>query len=268
MLYSREQNELLYADYNRLRREIERLLLQLASQNRDFEDNTVRDHFFYGAGRRLRGLRKATENIYNLFPLETTQPLSEDVLMDVQINLHAFVINLYGIFENWAIAFTARHGLEQVVTNPMHRSFFRRELRSHLPDTLHSYVTSEAFTTWRDKYLKNYRHSLAHRIPLYIPPAWFTEEEGVRYNELEEEKFELLLGWDGSSEVDNVLERVKAIEGQQENIGRPCPTFTHSFIENDEVEQVYLHPQLLSDLGVVVEFGQLYLQEWQNRAET
>jgi hypothetical protein len=33
-------------------------------------------------------------------------------LADVQINLHAFVMNLYGIYDNWAWAYVLRHDLE------------------------------------------------------------------------------------------------------------------------------------------------------------
>jgi hypothetical protein len=41
-------------------------------------------------------------NIYRLFPPNLERPLSREALSDVQINLHAYVINLWGVFDNWA----------------------------------------------------------------------------------------------------------------------------------------------------------------------
>ena len=58
------------------------------------------EHLLHGAGRRVGVIRRAIENVFSLFPPETKRPLQSDALADVQINLHAFVMNLYGIYDN------------------------------------------------------------------------------------------------------------------------------------------------------------------------
>jgi hypothetical protein len=65
----------------------------------------------HGVGRRLKLLGRCVRNVFHLFPPSRTIPLASDDLDEVQISLHAFVMNLYGLFENLAWAFVLRHDL-------------------------------------------------------------------------------------------------------------------------------------------------------------
>ena len=98
---------------------------------------------------------------------------------------------------------------------------------------------------------------MAHRIPLYIPPAEFTNKEGERYNDLESKKTELIkaMKW----------KKLDALYEEQKNIGRPSFMFLHSF-EGEPSRPVLFHPQLLCDGLGVVEFGALYMKYWNERA--
>lgn len=221
-------------------------------------DSGVREQLLHGAARRLGVLCRSLVRIFELFPLDQERPLSMDTLADVQINLHAFVINLSGIFDNWAWAYVVRHDLLGKIGGLHSVGLFNSATRSRLPLALREYLGTQSLHDWQTKYLKNYRDALAHRIPLYIPPAEFTAEEGVRFNELEAEKQRCMreLNWP----------RINAIHAEQSDLGVPSFTFQHSFAADQPSRAVLMHPQLLTDGHGVVEFGKLFLEHWQEVA--
>jgi hypothetical protein len=128
----------------------------------------------------------------------------------------------------------------------------------HLPEAIRSYVASERMIKWHSDYLKNYRDALAHRIPLYIPPSELTPEEGERFRALQNEEADCILT--------NRWDRLEEVKREQNAIGRPCFAFLHSYAENS-VRPVLLHPQLLSDALTLIEFGNLFLQNWHQRTD-
>ncbi|MGK2959112.1 MAG: hypothetical protein ACSLFB_12110 [Acidimicrobiales bacterium] len=203
-------------------------------------------------------MKRSIKNVFTIFPPETERPLSAEDLADVQINLHAFVINLYGVYDNLAWAFVLRHDLEVKTGGRKGIGLFNSSTHKHLPLALRQYLSSGERTQWHEKYVKNYRDALAHRIPLYIPPAEFTSDEGARYNELEAEKISCIkaMQW----------ERLDEVYVEQATIGVPCFTFLHAFSEDTPPCPVLLHPQMLSDGRAVVECGNTFLKHWHEGA--
>ncbi|WP_126804155.1 hypothetical protein [Aliidiomarina minuta] len=218
-------------------------------------DSRAREYLLFGAGRRISVLRRAMSRIFETFPLRLERPLPLVGIHDVQIYLQAYVINLFGLFDNLAWAFVLFHDLEDQVGGKFGVGFQRRGTQRFLPQSLRDYVTNEQHRQWNENYLKSYRDALAHRIPLYIPLAQFTPEEGERFNELESEKARCIREHD--------FERLEQMEGEQRNLGKPMPAFLHSFEEDGARSPVLLHPQLLSDAMAVSEFGELFFDNWQ-----
>jgi hypothetical protein len=58
----------------------------------------------------------------------------------VQINLHAFVINLSGVFDNWAWAFIHRHDLLRNVGGKTNVGMFKEATQRLLPAALSDYL--------------------------------------------------------------------------------------------------------------------------------
>jgi hypothetical protein len=236
---------------------LQQLAVGCVHHGQQTSDPHIQEHMLRGAGRRLAVLRRSIENIYSLFPLNATEKLSRDTLSDVQINLHAFVINLYGVFDNFAWAFVLRHNLVTIIGGRKRVGMFNAATQHYLPDVLKSYLKQESVSWWFDMYLKEYRDALAHRIPLYIPPFTVTENEGEKYNTLEVEKLQCIkaVNW----------RRLDEIYVEQEAIGVPCYTFLHAFAGGEPPRPVFLHPQVLSDGKTVMEFGELFLKHWHER---
>lgn len=218
------------------------------------QDGIVRDYMLHGVARRLNLLRQCLITIFERFPPKTTKPLDTEILHEVQINLHAFVMNLYGTFENLAWAFVACHKLQGVIGNRTNVGLFLRSTQQFLPTPLRDYLTSPTIAKWHSEYLKNYRDALAHKIPLYIPPARYTDEEAARDRTLGAMEHEYIRArrW-------NDLERVRA---EREELGNAFPIFLHSFSGGDRVRPVHLHPQLICDAKTILEFGPLFFAHW------
>ena len=254
MAYTEEQAAHLVEESSNVSRELQTLMLQTVMQGQTSTDKHVREHVVHGAARRLRTLERGISNIFALFPPSAHQPLPKAVVGDVQVNLHAFLINLSGIFDNWAWAYVMRHQLLERIGDRRGVGLFTDATRKYLPRELRDYLVSKETSGWHSDYLKSFRDALAHRIPPYIPPATFTPEDGEKYNHLESEKIECIKRMDWL--------RLEEIEHEQPLIGKPCFTFLHSYAEDDAPTVLRLHPQVLSDARTIVEFGSLFLEHW------
>ena len=238
---------------------LQALLLQTVHHAQVATNARAKEHLIHGAARRLKVLRRSLANVFRLFPPQHRTPLEPETVQDVEINLHAFVINLYGIFENLAWSYVLRHDLESKIGNKNKVSLFLRDTQKHLPAAVRDYLISPTMLAWQKEYLKNYRDSLAHRIPLYIPPATFTPEEGEQYSRLESEKLENI--------KNRNWEQLDEIYAKQNELGRACPVFLHLLSETGKLDRpVYLHPQMICDVQTVLEFMPIYLHHWHKEA--
>ena len=259
MAYTLEQVEHFNGECHRILHELEQLQLRIVAQGQPLDpESRLREHLLHGAARRVGAIRRAIQNIYALFPPETERPLQRDVLADVNINLHAHVMNLYGLYDNWAWAYVLQHNLEEVIGGRRRVGLFIEATRNRLPTELREYLSLRQTTEWHQNYAKSFRDALAHRIPPYIPPALLTPEEGTRHNELELEKVQCI--------TNRRWERLEEVWTEQGGLGAPCPYFLHAYTEETPPRPVYLHPQVLSDAMAVIEFGDLFLEHWRRSA--
>lgn len=204
----------------------------------------ARECMHNGVGRRLSLLHRCIQNMFRLFPPDCAEKLSQDDRTDLEINLHAFLINIYGIIDNTALALAYENDLirvggeQKVHTNDV--NLFNRRFRRLLNPRLSEYLREKNITNWYKLYAKNYRDALAHRIPPYVPPAVLTDEDSRKYMELYREL---------QTETDQ--RRIEALQAEQAGLGTPNFLFVHSFSE--KANFVYLHPQLIVDFGTVEE---------------
>jgi hypothetical protein len=252
--YSAEQVKKLQQDAERVGSELELLVQDGVSHAQRIADEEIRSHLKHGASRRLNILSESVRRIFFLFPPQQERPLPRQVLVEAQIYLHAFVINLSGVFDNWAWAFILRHGLREQVGDRTNIGMFRKPTQRLLPSLLSDYLTSESIVTWHRKYLTGYRDSLAHRIPLYIPPATWTLEDSQLYERLDAEIADCIR--------QQQFEHLDDLRNQQDAIGTASPVFVGAFSGEDASKPVFLHSQVIADATTVAEFGRRYYSAW------
>ncbi len=177
----------------------------------------------HGLARRLMTLARCMERVYRIIPLDAENPAIDEI-QDASIFLQAFVVNVYGSIDNlarlwvWEAEVTKSNGgrLPQkwIGLKPS-----CRHVRQSLPSSFQKYLNNA--NLWF-KYLENYRHALAHRIPLYIPTQCLDQVSSGPYEPLMMHSF-------GSAEED----------------GWP----------------VRFHPQMVCDFATVVELSEKMMTE-------
>lgn len=209
----------------------------------------------HGLVRRISTLVRCMERVYELVPLDAEAPARQDT-DDAAIFLQAFIINEYGAIDNLARLWV----WESDLTKPnggaipqMHIGLTSgcEVVRGSLSQNFQQYLV--ATDPWF-AYLENYRHALAHRVPLYIPPKRFDEAAAARYHELEAEQMQALKG--------HHFDKFDELMDEQSALGVFEPWMMHSYgPADDDGQPVRFHPQMIADLGTVVELAEKMMDE-------
>jgi len=209
-------------------------------------------------GRRLPVIERAVLNVFRMFPPDRREFLSNDECTDVSIQLHAFAINVYALFDNiaWICVLEAGVDLE-----PAQIGTFKPRCQGALPPELREYLAEQRVKDWFNDYGKVYRDSTAHRIPPYLPPRVMTAAEGQRWRELNEASMRILLDYRLGESHDQATERLARhdrLEKEKHALGRNSIMMGLSLTGEEATRPVYLHPQLLCDWGLAQELVQAF----------
>lgn len=206
----------------------------------------AREYLTHGVGRRLRILQRCFENVFAICPVGHTEPLSDAERTDLEISLHAFVINVHGLLDNlaWVRVFegTRSGGLPPRTQVGL---FDKPIVGKYLSEEAREYLARPEIIRWYQTYANNYRDALAHRIPLYVPPSTMTKAEAKKAQELEDQIMEKMKSHDFAA--------MEALEEAQDKVGTFSPVFVHSYKDTDRSPPVAFHPQLIQDARTVVE---------------
>lgn len=209
----------------------------------------AQEYLNHGVCRRLKVVARCLDKIFEIFPVDRTQLLNWDEVADIQIHLHAFVININGLLDNLAWVFVCEKALEGVIEGGRQGiGLFKKETQKHLPDELKIHLATERMREWHNRYAKDYRDVLAHRIPLYVPPSMVTTDDVEQYKATERAQMAALLSGDFAGAHQKNLEL--------EALQKVCFTFTHSYSESEMV--LYLHPQMIADANTVLELNEKF----------
>jgi hypothetical protein len=166
-----------------------------------------------------------------------------DQKQDVGIHVQAFIFNIFGCLDNLAWVWV----LERNVTNkdgaplPPEWAGLRtknRIVRDSLGQEFHQFL--EDMSAWFT-YLEDYRHALAHRIPLYVPPFAIDPNKADRYSELERSIFALIAQRNGAEAQAQELER--------DSLKFFRPLIMHSW--TGDARTIQFHTQMLSDFKTI-----------------
>jgi hypothetical protein len=251
MYFSSEQLEQIADEYSSVKGKYEHLLL--AYTGLAYEDPRAREYASQGFSRRLRILARRIENTFRLLPPDRADRPTKDELGDAMINIQAFVFNVFGSVDNLAWIWVCEKSITTADGSPLKTERVglgrkHRIVRASFSAEFQRYP--KASNDWF-KHLEDYRHALAHRIPLYIPPCVLSIENEAAYQELETRKAEALRHWN--------IEEHDRLSREQDALGTFEPLIKHSFEEKSR--PVAFHPQMLADFNTVVELGQKILSE-------
>jgi hypothetical protein len=265
MHYEPESLREIEIQFSKLRFRYQEILARAVYLGGKLKEERAKEFFRHGVGRRIEILHRSIDNIFRLFPPEQEEKLSQEDRIDVEINLHAFLINIYGIVENLALSLAYENDLigdyrgegraqrlwrrivrwgwwrKQQKVPEGQVNLFNKRFQRLLNPTLAQYLKQESIRNWYRNYAKNYRDALAHRIPPYVPPFTLNPTEAKRFAEIDTELQHLSYASD--------LPLIESLHEEQDRLGRPNPLFQHSFSENSR--PVFLHGQVLNDFLTV-----------------
>lgn len=251
MYFSNEQIGLMQREYKTIAEKYRELLIGYLT--RTFRNPRAREYATHGFLRRLNILARCIVKVFETLPPDRTTLPTTDEISDAMINIQAFVFNVFGSMDNLAWIWVCEKGVTRKNGSPIPPSLVgltqKNEIvRGSLSKEFQDYL--KGLNGWFELQ-ESYRHALAHRIPLYIPPYTVSKDKEAAYKELEERKTEAFKRWDFAG-YDRLL-------AEQEAIGAFSPLITHSF---DEVATpVVFHPQMLSDFATIADAGQKMLRE-------
>lgn len=206
----------------------------------------------HGLGRRLTTLKHAITRLFDILPPQATEPSQVDI-RDATIYLQSFVINVYGSLDNIARIWCLETTLKGSDGRPIRSGYIglgpkNTAVRKSLSPLFQEYL--QHTNEWFD-YLENYRHALAHRIPLYIPPKQLNQRQTQEWLRLESELNGALKARD--------YEAWGSLLAEQKSLGVFEPVMMHSF--GEEARPIRFHVQMIADLATVVEIGERMIDE-------
>jgi hypothetical protein len=220
---------------------------------RNYDNGRAKEFATHGFMRRIKILTRCIQNVFGILPLERISIPNMDELSDAAINIQAFVFNVFGCVDNLAWVWVLEKHV--VKTNGAELNQNQVGLRVGNTRVRESFSSEfQAYLAGLDDwfaYQENYRHALAHRIPLYIPQYNVHPDNEVAHQSLGEQATAALNRLDTTE--------YNRLSAEQEALGTFSPQMTHSFSEALGV--VFFHPQLLADFATVHELGQKMLIE-------
>jgi hypothetical protein len=226
--------------------------LQARYLQKVFLQDRAREFAHHGYVRRLNTLARCIENVFTLIPPERTEPIDSKVKSDAEINIQASVFNVFAAADNLAWIWVVEKAVRKEDGTELPDTWVglrrtNRAVRAALPQKLREYVAS--MDAWFDM-VDNYRHALAHRIPLYIPPYMVDPANEAAYQALETAKNVALFSRGNLEEHD----RARADQKQMEFFR---PWMLHSIGEG--ARPLVFHPQLIANFNTIEEMGRKFL---------
>ena len=253
MYFSQEDIKKLEIAYAEVEGKYQTLLLKFATHK--FSNEQAAEFAMHGFVRRVKTIKRCIDTSYRICPLFIDEKPSSEKLNDVVINLQAFVFNVYGALDNLACVWVKEKNIHNSKGKPLSNgqiglSEKYKDVRNSLPDDIQKYLNTERHKSWFS-HIENFRHSLAHRIPLYVPPYVSNEEEIKKEKELEQLRCEAL--------KKHQFEEYERFFAEIDLIGTFIPWMTHSFGETSP--QAVFHAQIIADWNTVAELSENFIKE-------
>jgi hypothetical protein len=152
----------------------DRLMMKFVAHR--FAEAKACEYARQGFARRIQTVRRCIENVFKIVPPNAARVPSKQRLHDAQINIQAAIANIYGCVDNLAWVWVYERGLSKHL-KPRQVGLRKHnvQVRASLSEDFRAYL--DTLEKWFE-YLADFRHAVAHRIPLY--PAGQCSVQGCR----------------------------------------------------------------------------------------
>lgn len=255
------------------------LLVTKCLLSRFNSEGVAREYTIQGFLRRLSTMNRCIKQIFSICPPDTCKLDDPNVATDAGIFLQSFYANLYGAFENLARVCVEMSKAELTEVEKRNASFLSKKIgkkvKDALPAALLNYHSSGEMILWRE-HLNEFRHSLAHRIPLYVPPSSIQPKDACLYKELRADHQRLLdeytkwvfnrqrsheNSFRNNEIIDEYQQKLAEIKQKQSSLEFFCPVATHSYAEGGRL--IGFHGQVVANWNTILDFVCHFLEAMQ-----
>lgn len=224
--------------------------------------NDSKEYAIHDFCRRISILRRCVENIFEIYPPKKEPKAARDMHADTCINLHAFIINVYGSLDNLAWILVKERDIRDKKTGKPLRpkdigfpfdSTKYKPIWESFSHQLQDYLSTK--NEWFS-YIEGFRHSLAHRVPLYVPEELTCSENTKQY-----EFFQI--AQDALLEKD--LRKNKEFLNKADAIGRNSLLMSNlpdvnMSDNNEDINKRRINPQIIKDIYDVLEISKKFIR--------
>jgi hypothetical protein len=204
-----------------------------------------------GFVRRLQTMKRCIDRVYDILPPELEDVPNNDVRHDAEMFVQAFVFHTFGAADNLAWIWVHEKNIRRADGSPIpdgsvgiRKAAVQRSFSERFRNLL------DARADWF-AYLENSRHSLAHRIPLYIPPYIVTHANEAAYRDFDVRMAETVARLDFDER-----ERLKT---EQKKLTLFRPWMQHSFVE--AARPMVFHFQMIADFNTIHEMAVMLMED-------
>lgn len=245
MYFSAEALQQMSAAREEIGGKYEDLLMKYVSL--PLKNATAREYATQGFPRRLGVMAVCIHKVFSTLPPEKEEIPSRAQIFDATINLQAFLMNSFGCIDNLARIWVHEKPVTTARGKPLPKgeiglAVHQARVRSSLSHEFQAYL--ETLDEWLT-FIGNFRHALAHRIPLYIPPYAIRPDDEDAYKKFEEQMAE--------ASRNGELAEYERLAAEQQKLARFIPWMHHSYTEGGK--PAVFHPQLLADFHTIETLG-------------
>jgi hypothetical protein len=211
------------------------------------KDATAKEYATQGFPRRLGVMAHCIQNVFTTVPPEKEEIPSKTQLFDATVNIQAFLVNAFGCIDNLARIWIHEKPVTTARGKPLPKgeiglAVHHTHVRTSLSPAFQDYL--KTLDEWLT-FMGSFRHALAHRIPLYIPPYAVRPQDEASYKEIEQKMI-------GASLKGELAEH-GVLAAEQKKLMRFMPWIHHSYLE--KAKPAVFHPQLIADFHTIEELG-------------
>ena len=215
---------------------------------KEFRSDKAKEFVRHGLCRRMMLMARCINRVFEILPPDSPDVPASAVVHDVTVHLQAFMFNTYGCLDNLAHIWVLEKNVKEESSGRAIRQGWvglgskNTTVWDSLPKAFTDYLLE--IGDWYEN-IENFRHALAHRIPLYVPPGYLTDDKAVRYKDLQVRINDAVEQQD--------FELAEQLGYEQAALLSFHPIATHSFDENSKM--LFFHAQMLSDFDTIREIA-------------
>ena len=262
MLFSKEESEKLKYRYYKLTFECQNICDDFIRHQYKCEKSF--EYVTQGISRRVKIIEACIDNIYEIAPLNQKEKLSKNNLTNLNINFHAFFINIYGVLDNLSRIYLFEKGVKDI--NKLTIGLRKKQTTKHFSENINTALENKK--DWLE-YIEDFRHALAHRIAPYVPPYRISEEDKQKHDTLIKQRYEISPEPYQTKNKKNSLfqqkidedNRIDKIQDKINEISGFCYFISHSFTENPKYKHICFQRQVLNDWDELIYIIKVFMSE-------